>query len=111
MLHGEAGRGALVAALGTSITDPLVRLLSARPEAIHDYLEFRQVVEGAAAECAAARATDVDLEVIASRVRRIENSYGMVDPIDEANADADLHIAVYEAAHNLVLVHVMRAFG
>lgn len=111
MLGSAVGSGAFVAAPGTSSTDPIVRLLSARPEAIDDYLEFRQAVEGAAAECAAARATDVDLQVIASRMRRIENSHGMVDPTDEANADADLHMAVYEAAHNLVLLQVMRAFG
>lgn len=111
MLRSEPGSGTFVAAIGTSITDPLVKLLSARPETVDDYLEFRQFVEGTAAEFAAVRATDVDLAVITNCMRRIESGHGKVDPIDEANADADLHIAVYEAAHNLVLLHVMRALG
>ncbi|MGO9741044.1 MAG: FCD domain-containing protein [Roseiarcus sp.] len=30
---------------------------------------------------------------------------------EEAEADASLHQLVYEAAHNIILTHVMRAFG
>ncbi len=111
LLTREAGGGAAVAMLGTSITDPLAKLLRSRPKTADDYLEFRQVIEGTAAELAAQRATDIDLDVLTSCMRRIEASHGKDDPIDEANADADLHIAVYEAAHNVVLLHIMRALS
>ena len=106
-----SGSGAAVAAIGTSLTDPLAKLLGSRPEITDDYLEFRQVVEGTAAELAARRATEIDLEVITRCMRRIESSHGKEDPVDEANADAELHIAIYEAAHNIVLLHVMRALS
>ena len=33
------------------------------------------------------------------------------DPTEEANADADFHQIIYEAAHNVVLLHVMRVFS
>ena len=33
------------------------------------------------------------------------------DPHEEADADVDLHIAVYEAAHNIVFLHVMRVLA
>ena len=107
----EPGSGAAVAAIGTSLTDPLAKLLSARVETADDYLEFREMVEGMAAELAARRANDVDLEVISACMGRIEASHGKDDPIDEATADAELHIAIYEAAHNVVLLHIMRALA
>lgn len=111
LLIREPGSGAAVATIGTSLTDPLVKLLSSRPETTDDYLEFRQVVEGTAAELAATRANEIDLEVITRCMRRIESDHGKEEPVDEANADADLHIAIYEAAHNVVLLHVMRALS
>ncbi len=111
LLTREPGSGAAVAAIGTSITDPLAKLLCSRSETTDDYLEFRQAVDGAAAELAANPATEIDLEAITRCMRRIEGSHGKDDPIDEAEADADLHIAVYEAAHNVVLLHVMRALA
>jgi len=111
LLIREPGSGAAVAAIGTSLTDPLVKLLSSRPETTDEYLEFRQVVEGTAAELAARRATEIDLEVITRCMRRIESNHSKEDPVDEAAADADLHIAIYEAAHNVVLLHVMRALS
>ena len=111
LLTREPGSGAAVAAIGTSITDPLAKLLCSRSETTDDYLEFRQVVEGTAAELAATRANEIDLEVITRCMRRIESDHGKEDPVDEAEADADLHIAVYEAAHNVVLLHVMRALA
>ena len=33
------------------------------------------------------------------------------DPTAEAEADADLHMLIYEASHNIVLLHIMRAFS
>jgi hypothetical protein len=41
----------------------------------------------------------------------MEKAHEIEDPSQEAAADADLHQLVYESAHNVVLLHVMRVFG
>ena len=41
----------------------------------------------------------------------MEKAHEIEDPSQEAAADADLHQFVYESAHNVVLLHVMRVFG
>ncbi|UFN48079.1 FCD domain-containing protein [Roseomonas sp. OT10] len=111
-LASQTGSGTRVAALGTSITDPLTRLLATDGDAsAGDYLEFRAMMESSAAALAAERATTVDLAAIHACMERIDRAHGLQDPSDEAEADADLHIAIYEAAHNLVLLHVMRALS
>ena len=109
LLIGEPGGATRIAPLGTSITDPLAALLAARAETTDDYMEFRDIMEGAAAALAAERATEVDLAAIGACMARIDRAHGLQDPTDEAEADADFHVAIYEATHNIVLLHVMRA--
>ncbi|WP_347138172.1 FCD domain-containing protein [Paracoccus sp. SSK6] len=112
LLVGERGRGLRVAALGrAAITDPLLALLAERPEVEDDYLDFRDVVESHAAGLAAARATDVDRDRIGAALDGIEAAHGAAIPEDEAEADAALHQAIYEASHNLVLLQIMRALS
>ncbi|MFC3630256.1 FCD domain-containing protein [Paracoccus angustae] len=112
LLVGEKGRGLRVAALGrAAITDPLLALLAQRPEVEDDYLDFRDVVESHAAGLAAARATEVDRERIRAALDGIEAAHGAARPADEAEADAALHQAIYEASHNLVLLQIMRALA
>jgi GntR family transcriptional repressor for pyruvate dehydrogenase complex len=38
-------------------------------------------------------------------------AHAQADHSEEADADADLHLAIYEAAHNRVMLHTMRAFS
>jgi GntR family transcriptional repressor for pyruvate dehydrogenase complex len=112
LLVGEPGAQTTVAPIGTSITDPLATLLaSSRPATTFDYLTFREICEGPAAELAATRGTTVDHELISACMRRIDEAHHKQDPADEAEADADFHIAIYEATHNVVLLHVMRALS
>ena len=112
LLVGEKGRGLRVAALGrAAITDPLLALLAERPEVEDDYLDFRDVVESHAAGLAAARATEVDHERIRAALDAIEAAHGAAIPGEEAEADAALHQAIYEASHNLVLLQIMRALA
>lgn len=104
--------GAQVAKLGTSITDPLVTLLANSPvETTFDYLTFREICEGSAAQLAAMRGTAIDHSLIGACMQRIEAAHNKHDPGDEAEADADFHIAIYEATHNVVLLHVMRSLS
>lgn len=112
LLEGAKGRGMRVAALGQSaISDPLVALLRQRPEVADDYLEFRDIVEGQAAALAAERASRVDREQIEACLARIDAAHEANDPAEEAAADAELHLAIYEASHNLVLLQIMRALS
>lgn len=97
--------------VGASLTDPLARLLENNPETTFDYLEFRKTVEGQAAYYAALRATDVDREMMRSVYQRMELLHSKEDPGEEADADTDLHLAIYEATHNVVLLHIMRGLA
>ncbi len=87
--------------------DPLARLLQAHPETAYDYLEFRRLMAGNAAALAAERATESDLARLAACMGAMEEAHAIDDHEQEAAADADFHLAIYEAAHNLVMTQVM----
>ena len=101
--------GTFVAHFLTPFTKPLATLLENNTEAVEDYFEFRQNIECLAARYAASRATDVDRDAIRRCIATMKVVHEHDDPAEEAQADADLHLAIYDASHNLVLVHVMRA--
>ncbi|KFI28282.1 GntR family transcriptional regulator [Haematobacter missouriensis] len=106
------GRTVKVARLGAkSITDPLLKMLSDHGEVADDYLEFRDVVESSAAAMAAERANAPEIKRIQDCVAHIEAAHDNGRPADEVDADVALHIAIYEASHNLVLLQVMRALA
>lgn len=111
LLVSEASGAHRVAPLATSITDPLIELLSSQSETVEDYLELRATLEGMAARLAAVRANDVDRDMLTRCMERIDAAYKRADPREEAEVDTDLHIVVYEASHNVVLLHIMRAFS
>lgn len=112
LVRSERGGGTYIAELVEgAFTTPLAELLQAHPEATYDYLDFRCVVEGEAARLAALRGTDVDRAVLTGRFQAVETAHGKIDPSDEAAADADFHLAIYEMSHNLVLLHIMRGFS
>ena len=104
-----AGRS--VAPLGREITDPLIALIASHEEVVDDYLEFRATTERMAARLAAARANAVDRERLAACMARIDRAHEEGNDREEAEADVALHIAVYEASHNLVVLHTMRALS
>ena len=112
LLVAEPGGGRAVAPLATSITDPLIELMAERSEEVVDhYLELRAMLEGMAATLAARRANSVDRETLRGCLARIDAAHAKADPHDEADADVDLHLAVYEASHNIVLLQIMRALS
>lgn len=108
---GRGGATIVAPLLGEGFTEPLYLALASRPETTFDYLEFRRAVEGTAARFAALRSTDVDRALIAERFAAMEAAHTQDDPSDEADADADFHLAVYEASHNLMMLHVMRSLS
>jgi GntR family transcriptional regulator, transcriptional repressor for pyruvate dehydrogenase complex len=111
LLVADSSGGRMVAALATSVTDPLIELMATRGEVVDDYLELRATLERMAASLAATRANEVDRETLSRAMARIDAAHDRADPHDEADADVDLHLAIYEASHNLVLLQVMRALS
>jgi len=111
LLVAEPGGGRVVAQLATSVTDPLIDLMSTRTEVVDDYLELRATMERMAASLAATRANEVDRAALRACMERIDRAHAKADPHDEADADVDLHVAIYEASHNIVLLQMMRALS
>ena len=104
------GAGAFVAqVLGSAFSPPLVRLFSTHDEALFDYLTFRRDLEGMAAARAAEYANETDLEVIRCIFKRMEAAHEKRNPTEEAAIDAEFHLAIVEAAHNVVMLHMMRS--
>ncbi len=103
--------GTFVTQFMAPLTNPLASLLQSNPQVIFDYFEFRKLIEGPTAGLAAERATDLDRKAIRECLEQLQAAHGLDDPTPEAERDADLHMLVYEASHNLVVTHIMRAFS
>lgn len=95
-------------AVGRSLRDPLVGLMDT-PEARIDVMELRSVIEAAAAGLAAERASELDREVIHRRMDAMVDAHERKDVDEIARTDAEFHLAVYEASHNLMMLHLMRS--
>ena len=87
---------------------PYLPVFQDDPEYRFDVLEIRHALEGATAWHAALRATDADRAKIRAAFDCMLDAHGKSDPAGEARADAGFHLAIAEAAHNLVLLQVMR---
>ncbi len=110
LLLSKAGSGIFVTDLLTSaFSDPLIALFSRHDEAVFDYLSLRRDMEGLAAERAAQHATDTDLQVIDTIFAKMEAASQKRNPEEEAYIDADFHLAIVEASHNVMMLHMMRA--
>lgn len=94
--------------VGRSLRDPLVLLMDT-PEARIDCLELRSVVEAAAASLAAERASEVDREAISRCFEAMVAAHDEQDVDSIAKADAEFHFAIYEASHNIMMLHFMRS--
>ena len=110
LLTSRAGAGIFVAdVLGSAFSDALVHLFATHEEAVFDYIAFRRDMEGLAAERAARLASDTDLQVIDAILRKMEQIDTRRAPEDEAQLDAGFHMAIIEASHNVVMLHMMRS--
>lgn len=110
LLVARAGSGIYVAeVLGSAFSPALVRLISRHPDAAEDYLSFRKDLEGLAAERAARNGSQTDLAVIDRAFTQMRDSHGRSDPQAEAALDASFHMAIVEASHNVIALHMMRA--
>ncbi|SRR6056297_943039 len=110
LLASRAGAGIFVAdVLGSAFSEALVRLFSDHDEAVFDYVSFRRDLEGLAAERAATLASDTDLRVIGSIFAKMEAAHTKPNSETEARLDAEFHLSIIEASHNVVMLHMMRS--
>ena len=103
--------GTHVAQILKPFSDPLSELFSADQRVTADYFEYRLIMEANAARLAALRLTEVDREAIKACVAEMKTAHLAKDSSKEADADASLHLLVYEASHNVVLLHIMRVIS
>jgi len=110
LLVSRAGSGIFVAeVLGSAFSPALTRLFATHEEAVFDYIAFRRDMEGMAVERAAMAGSETDLKVVDSIFRKMEAAHRKRDPSDEARLDAQFHLAIIEASHNVVMLHMMRS--
>ena len=110
LIVSHHGGGTYVAdLLGDAFSAPLIHLFRTHPACALDYLEFRAGLEGQAAWLAARRATESDRKILHRIWTGMERAHAKDDPGEEAALDHELHHAVAEAAHNIVLLHVIRS--
>ena len=110
LMSRQGGGTYVMKSLDSGITDPLLELIQQHPESRFDVLEIRHALDGQAAYYAALRATDQDRYNIQKKFERMINLHHTSDnPMDEAMADADFHLSITEASHNIVMLHIMRS--
>ncbi len=107
LVTGRAGT--MVAHFLAPMTDPLAVLFATDQRVAEDFFEYREAVEAKAAELAARRASEPEREAIRAVIARMEEAPEDCDA--EAEADLEFHALIHEAAHNLVMLHVMRGLS
>lgn len=110
LVVSRAGGGTHVADIvGDVFSRPLVDLISRHRKAARDYLEYRREIESMTAAMAAGRATGADRALLRGIVEAMREAHARSDFDEEARLDVELHNAVGECAHNIVLLHTLRA--
>ncbi len=110
LLTSKANSGIFVAdVLGSAFSESLVRLFAAHDEAVFDYITLRRDLEGLAAERAANNGTETDLKVVQSVFDKMEAAHLKRNPEEEAELDVEFHLAIVDASHNVVMLHMMRS--
>lgn len=110
LLTTRAGAGVYVAGvIGSAFSDALIELFASHDEALFDYISFRRDLEAMAAERAARHGSETDMKVIDTVFGKMETAHARRNPADEARLDAEFHLSIIEASHNIVMLHMMRA--
>jgi GntR family transcriptional repressor for pyruvate dehydrogenase complex len=110
LIVSRHGGGTYVADLiGQVFSKPIAELVARHERPARDYLEYRRELEGYAASLAARRATEADRARLAGIIERLRRAYEQNDFQEEIDGDVELHNAVGEAAHNIILMHTLRA--
>ena len=112
LLTRRQGGGTFVSEnIWKSFSDPLLNLLSSHSETQLDLLESRHAMEGISAYFAALRGTDEDFARIQACQEKIRGAQDKGDIEAESAAVMAFLIALTEAAHNVVLLHIVRSLA
>jgi GntR family transcriptional repressor for pyruvate dehydrogenase complex len=110
LLTTRAGSGIYVAeVLGSAFSPALVNLIASNDRAVYDYVAFRRDIEALAAARAAQDGSDADLAVVDTLYQRMLAQHARPNPEREADLDAQFHMAIMEASHNIIMLHMMRS--
>ncbi len=110
LLESRHGGGTYVTdIIGQIFSKPVTDLIARHQRATLDYLEYRRELEGITAEFAATRATPSDKKILANIVEDMRKAHVSGDFNDELEADIELHNAIVDCAHNIILMHTLRA--
>ena len=103
----RSGGFAVTDVTAPTIASPLAHLLQRHPTAEQDVLELRHGLELVAAHFAALRANRIDRAKLKRTFARLSGLQAKQDAMAAAQVDAEFHLAVAEASHNVALIHVM----
>lgn len=110
LLTARPGAGVYVAdVLGSAFAPALTQLFARHDEAVFDYLSFRRDMEGLAAERAARLGSDTDLQVVQTIFDKMVAAHPARNADAESALDAQFHMAIVEASHNVIMLHMMRS--
>ncbi|AGH80582.1 transcriptional regulator [Psychromonas sp. CNPT3] len=110
LLMRRQGGGTYVQAhLHKKLADPLFELLNSNPRSQYDLLEFRYAIEGVSAYFSALRGNVDDLSKIKTCFDAIESAQKNNDLELEIQQITLFHMAVIEASHNVVFLHLARS--
>lgn len=108
VIETRHGKGSFVASLipeasSPAHNNPLMHLYKGHSRTLYDLLEVREQLEGQAAFLAAQRATNQDRHRLTRAFRALEDT----DPASNARPDHNFHLAIVEASHNPILMHIL----
>lgn len=107
LLQSRQGGGTYVTdRLNAAFYDPWHELLGAYPNAREDMLDFRRMLEGQAAEWAAERATEADIERLTAAFQAMDRDFPNEDRTEQASFDMAFHQTIAESSHNLLIGHL-----
>jgi len=110
LIRSRHGEGTYVAnVIGTIFEPAMIDLVRRHQRAVFDYLEFRRDLEGIAAAYAAERATPSDRKILKQVFTAMRRAHAAADPEKESRVDVEFHTVIMEAAHNVVLMQMMRS--
>ncbi|WP_275789161.1 FadR/GntR family transcriptional regulator [Pararhizobium gei] len=110
LLVSHHGGGTFVAdVIGQIFSKPVIELIGRHQKATQDYLEYRRELEGMTAQFAAERATRFDRDMLTRIMEEMRAAHASASAEGGLKADVEFHSAIGEAAHNMILLHTMRA--
>ncbi|NMH59192.1 FCD domain-containing protein [Alteromonas ponticola] len=109
LIERKQGGGTYVSRdINAAVMDPLMALISRRPETQFDLLEFRHALEGMSAYYAALRGQPEDYTALEEALADLPGGNSMHSLRALAEGLGQFYLTMAKASHNMVLLHVMR---